>query len=166
MRMRRSHVAVLLLALSFTANASQLVRFSSGRASVPLPAAFHAIVKGDSVVATFGADGDHTLALTLLANMSKPGGANNLALDFVRAEGAKRGANVLSDGERTTFSEPGAKETRDGKVFQAMHWQVGVGNCVFVMTLIAPLPMSKELDEFLGDPLNTIVNELSCSAPQ
>ena len=33
------------------------------------------------------------------------------------------------------------------------------------MTLTAPLPLSKELDEFLGAPLNTVVNKLSCLAP-
>jgi hypothetical protein len=46
-----------------------------------------------------------------------------------------------------------------------MHWQMGVGNCAFTMTLTAPLPMSQELDAFLGEPLNTIVNKISCAAP-
>jgi hypothetical protein len=148
-----------------TANASQVVRFSSDRASVPLPESFRVVVTGDDVVATFGADGDHTLEISLLAALSKPGAADNLALAFVKAQGEKKGANVLTDGERATFSEPGAKEKRGGKTYQAMHWQVGVGNCVFTMTLTAPLPMSNELDEFLGEPLNTIVNKLSCVTP-
>ena len=86
-------------------------------------------------------------------------------MDFVKAQAKKRGVDVQSDGERAVLTEPGVKESRGGKVFQSMHWQIGVGNCVFTMTLTAPLPMSKELDEFLGAPLHSIVNELSCSAP-
>jgi len=160
------YFAVFLLSgLSMMANASQVIRFSSDRASVLLPESFRVVVNGDDVVATFGADGDHTLELSLMAALSKADGPGNLALAFVKAQGEKRGAKVLTDGERATFSEAGEQHKRDGKVFQAMHWQIGVGNCVFTMTLTAPLPMSKELDEFLGAPLNTIVNKLSCSAP-
>jgi hypothetical protein len=165
MKLHRYFAAACLTGLSMLATASQTVRFSSDRASVPLPESFRVVVTGDDVVATFGADGDHKLELSLLAALSKPGGARNLALDFVTAQGEKKGAKVLTDGERATFSEAGGKESRGGRTFQAMHWQIGVGNCVFTMTLTAPLPMSKELDEFLGDPLNTIVNELTCSAP-
>jgi hypothetical protein len=165
MKSRRSFAASLLLGFALMANASQMVRFSSGRASVPLPESFRVAVTGDNVVATFGADADHTLELSLLADLSKAGGAGNLGLGFVKAQGEKKRAKVLTDGERATFSEVGAQEKRGGKTYQAMHWQIGVGNCVFTMTLTAPLPMSKELDTFLGEPLNTIVNKLSCSAP-
>ena len=165
MKLTRYVVAAFLTGTSLMAGASQIVRFSSDRASVPFPESFRVVVKGDDVVATFGAHGDHKLELSLLAALSAPGGSRSLALDFVKAQGEKKGANVLTDGERATFSEAGGKESRGGKTFQAMHWQIGVGNCVFTMTLTAPLPMSKELDEFLGEPLNTIVNKLSCSAP-
>ena len=156
---------LLLLGISMAATASQIIRFSSGRASVPLPESFRVVVSGDDLAAKFGPNGDHELEVSLLADLSKPGGSQKLALEFVKAQAKKRGAKVQADGERAVFSEPGPKEARDGKTFQAMHWQIGVANCVFTMTLTAPLPMSKELDEFLGDPLNAIVNELSCSAP-
>jgi len=165
MNSHRYFAAVLLLAVAMVANASQVIRFSSDRASVPLPESFRVVVTGDSVKATFGADGDHTLELSLLAALSKPGGATDLGLGFVKSQGEKKGAKVMTDGERAAFSEAGAKVKRGGKTYQAMHWQIGVGNCVFTMTLTAPLPMSRELDAFLGEPLNTIVNELSCSAP-
>ena len=148
-----------------TVSASQVIRFSSGRASVPLPDSFQVVVSGDDIAATFGPNGDHKLEVSLLADLSKPGASQTLALEFVKTQARKRSAKVQTDGERAVFSEPGAKETRDGRTYQAMHWQIGVANCVFTMTLTAPLPMSKELDEFLGGPLNAIVNELSCSAP-
>jgi hypothetical protein len=164
MILQRCLAVFLLLGASLVANASQVIRFSSDRASVPLPESFRVVITGDDVVATFGENSDHTVEISLLAALSKPGGAQDLALAFVKAQGEKKGANVLTDGERATFSEPGAKQKRGSKVYQAMHWQIGVGNCVFTMTLTAPLPMSKELDDFLGEPLNTIVNKLSCGA--
>ena len=146
-------------------SASQVIRFSSGRASVPLPESFRVVVTGDNVVATFGANADHTLELSLLAALSKPGGAADLGVEFVKTQGAKKGVKVMTDGERATFSEAGAQEKRGGKTYQSMHWQIGLGNCVFTMTLTAPLPMSEELDAFLGEPLDTIVNKVACNAP-
>jgi hypothetical protein len=165
MKAHYSFAAFLLLGISMAATASQDIRFASGRATVPLPESFKVEVTGNDVAAKFGAERDHTLELSLLADLTKPGSPKNLALDFIKSQAAKRGAKVETDGERAVFSEPGTKENRGGTIFQSMHWQIGVGNCVFTMTLTAPLPMSKELDEFLGAPLNTLVNKLSCSAP-
>jgi hypothetical protein len=144
--------------------ASQVVKFASDRASVPFPQSFKMVTSDDGVVATFGQDSDHTVELTLLGVIPKEGGRRDLAVDFIQSQGKKKGAKVSSDGERAVFSEAGEQHRKDGKVFQAMHWQIGVDNCVFTMTLTAPLPMSKELDQFLGEPLNAIVNGLSCSA--
>ena len=105
MKLHRYFSVGLLSAFSMTVNASQVIRFSSDRASVPLPDSFRVEVAGDDVVATFGPDGDHTLEITLLASLSNPGGSRNLALGFVKSQGEKKGAKVLTDGERATFSE-------------------------------------------------------------
>ena len=162
MNASRFFAALVLLGISMTASATQIIRFSSGRATVPLPDSFRVEVSGNDLTATFGPAADHTLEISFLADLTKPGASKVLALEFVKAQAKKRGAKVQTDDERAVFSEPGAKESRDGKTYQAMHWQIGVGNCVFTMTLTAPLPMSKELDDFLGDPLNAILNKLSC----
>ena len=146
------------------ASATQVVTFAAERAPVPLPDAFRVSTSNDGLVATFGPGSDHTVELSLLGVLPGTGEPRARAIDFIQSQGKKKGAKVSSDGERAVFSEPGEQRQHDGKVFQAMHWQIGVGNCVFTMTLTAPLPMSKELDEFLGEPLNAIVNGLSCSA--
>jgi len=157
------YLILLLLGVSAVANASQLVRFASGRASVPLPESFRVVVSGDDLVATFGPEKDHKVEISLVAALDEKGGAKDLALLFIGEQAKKRGAKVNSDGERAVFSEAGDQWKEGGKVFQAMHWQLGVGNCVFTVTLTAPLPMSKELDIFLGEPLNEIVNGLACA---
>jgi hypothetical protein len=158
-------LAVLLLSgVSAMSIASQIVSFASGRASVPFPESFKVVTSDDGLVATFGGESDHIVELSLLGVLPKAGGKPNQAVDFIHSQGKKKGAQVSSDGERAVFSEPGAQHRKDGKVFQAMHWQIGVGNCIFTMTLTAPLPMSKELDAFLGEPLNAVVNKLSCAS--
>ena len=115
--------AFLLSGITMMAHASQVIRFSSDRASVLLPESFRVEVTGDDVVATFGADGDHTLELSLLAALTNPDGADDLSLAFVKAQGEKRGAKVLTDGERASFLEAGAQEKRGSKTYQAMHWK-------------------------------------------
>lgn len=157
------YLILLLLGVSAVANASQLVRFASGRASVPLPESFRVVVSGDDLVATFGPEKDHKVEISLVAALDEKGGAKDLALLFIGEQAKKRGAKVNSDGERAVFSEAGDQWKEGDKVFQAMHWQLGVGTCVFTVTLTAPLPMSKELDVFLGEPLNEIVNGLACT---
>ena len=77
--------AFLLSGITMMAHASQVIRFSSDRASVLLPESFRVEVTGDDVVATFGADGDHTLELSLLAALTNPDGADDLSLAFVEA---------------------------------------------------------------------------------
>ena len=158
------HVLTLLLAgAPLMSHASQMVTFASDRASVPLPDSFKVTKSGEGLIATFGPASDHTVELSLVGVIPK-GGSANQAIEFIESQAKKKGAKVTSDGTRAVFSERGEQNRQDGKVLQAMHWQIGVGNCVFTLTLTAPLPMSKELGEFLGDPLNTIVSELSCSA--
>jgi hypothetical protein len=147
------------------ASSFQEVTFAAGKAPVPLPDGFRVSTFGDGLIATFGTDADHTVELSLLGVLSKAGAPQAQAIAFIQSQGKKKGAKVSSDGERAVFSESGAQSRKGGKVYQAMHWQIGVGNCVFTMTLTAPLPMSQELDAFLGEPLNAIVNRLSCVAP-
>ena len=143
---------------------TQNVSFASGRATVPLPGKFLVTTAEDGLLATFGADGDHRLELTLLDTLSNAQGASDLAVGFVQAQGAKKGVKVSTANGRAVLMESGAQEGREGKTFQSAHWQIAVGNCLFTMTVTAPLPMSKELDAFLGEPLNALVQELSCAA--
>lgn len=158
-------VAALVLSGTFAMSAAaRTVSFASNRASVSVPDSFAVETSGQTLVATFGTQRDHTVEMTLLSVLTRPDATNDPAIAFVHAQAKRKGAKVSSDGRRAVFSEPGAQFQKDGKVFQTMHWQIGVDHCVFTMTLTAPLPMSPELDEFLGAPLNAIVNGVSCRA--
>ena len=155
--------AAMLLGGATVAMALQLSRFSSGHASAPLPDSFKVTARGEDLVATFGEDGDHMLELTLLKDLSGPGVPAGKAVAFVEMEGEKRGVDVKRDGNRAVLMEAGEQSRRKGKTFQAVHWQIAVDNCLFTMTVTAPLPMSKELDEFLGEPLNALMQGISCT---
>lgn len=159
--MNRRLIALSLVALTMPAFARPPVTFSDGHAVAPLPDSFEIRSADEDLVATFGAKGDHQLQLSLLKDLSSIGG-QNLAVNFVNVQGQKKGIKVASDGERAVLMEAGERTSKGGKDFQSAHWQIAVGNCLFTMTVTAPLPMSKELDAFLGDPLNDLVNGLAC----
>jgi len=164
MKTNRYLAALVLLVCAPLALAAQKVSFASGKATVPLPENFRVSTAGDDLVAIFGADGDHKLELTLLKDLSNAEGAKNRAVEFVEAQAEKKGLKILRSEGRATLMEAGAQEQRGGKTYQSVHWQIAVGNCLFTMTVTAPVPMSKELDAFLGDPLVAISNELACKA--
>lgn len=164
MRGHRYLAALVLLVCAPLALAAQKVSFASDKATVPLPESFRVSKAGDDLTAIFGVDGDHKLELTLLKDLSSAGGAKNRAVEFVASQAEKKGVKILRSEGRAVLMEAGAQEKRGEKTFQSVHWQIAVGNCLFTMTVTAPLPMSKELDAFLGDPLNAIGNEITCGA--
>jgi hypothetical protein len=100
----------------------------------------------------FGADPDHRLELTLVGRLSK-NTEQDLGVQFVIDQAEKKRKSVARSEHRAVLMD----------VAGVVHWQVGAGNCVFTVTLTAPLPMSKELDNFLNGPLNEIVDNVRCN---
>src|SRR5688572_2927252 len=90
----------LLSGVPCMAAATQVVPFAGERASVPLPDAFRVSTSNDGLIATFGAEFDHTVELSLLGVLSKSGGPQAQAIGFIQSQGKKKGAKVSSDGER------------------------------------------------------------------
>lgn len=157
--------AVLLIGTSVAAHATQVVSFASGKATAPLPDGFSISTSGDGLTATFGEQSDHTVELSLVGIIPDPDGTHAQALAFINQQGEKKGARVSRRDDRAMFGEAGSEQQRDGKVFKSMHVQVGVGNCVFVMTLTAPVPMSRDFEAFVDGPMIDLLNGVTCSAP-
>lgn len=151
---------VLAVDSTSDASATKVVQFAAGRATVPLPGSLSVTTSADGLAAVFGARKDHELELTLLQVM--PAGNDEIAAEFVEAQAKKKGLKVARFDDRAALMEAGGQEQRDGKTFQSAHWQIAVGRCLFTLTIVAPLPMSDELNDFLGAPLNQIVQELTC----
>ena len=153
----------LLTELASIAHAGEpLVTFASGRAEVILPDNFTVVSSDTSgLVATFGPKRDHKLELSLNDIESSLGSAD-LGEQFVRAQAEKKGRKLSLGAGRVVFMDP-AGDSKQGEVtMRVVHWQIGFGRSVVVMTLTAPVeqPMSPALQEFLGRYLNVLVASL------
>ena len=155
-------LGMTLLAVAAPSMAKSIVTFASGQASVPLPNSYHVTIEGDVLIATFGEERAHKLEITMLGALSSENGEGDLGATFVRDQGLKKSAKVSSAPGRAVLMEAGGDTQAEGKTFRIVHWQIGAGNCVFTLTVTAPLPLSSDLDEFLGGPLNEIINNVSC----
>ncbi len=161
--MRSTLVGVILSAMSLTVAANeQAVVFAGGKVEVALPASFKVTNRDDgSLLATFGPGESHRLELTL-HDHERAAGPPDLGQQFVRAQAEKKQRRVTEGAGKSVFMDP-AGDFLDGDVtMRVVHWQIGFGKSLVVMTLTAPVeqPMSRALSEFLGKPLNVLVRSL------
>lgn len=163
MRQTSIALAASLAALVSVSAAADNIVFASGKASVPLPGTFRVTTSDEGLIALFGDEGMHRLEISLAGNLSSDRGDDDLGAQFVRQQGAKRNARVSSAANRASFMESGGDQHAQGTTYRVVHWQIGAGNCVFTMTVTAPMPMSDDLNQFLGAPLNDIIGNIGCN---
>ena len=154
-------VALLLFGAA-VAVAAQAVRFASGRATMTFPDSFKVTTEGDELVAMFGENGDHKVDIRLLKG-SEPGMPADLAVGFVDRYAKEHSLKVIRIDNRAYLSEPGPQFSRDGREFQITYWMIAADNCMFAMAITAPLPKSKELDAFLGESLDGLIQGITCT---
>jgi hypothetical protein len=161
--MRSVLLGLILSALALTAAATeQTLVFAGGKVEVVLPASFNVTNRDDgSLLATFGPGGNHRVELTL-HDHEKTVGPPDLDQQFVRAQAEKKKRRVTEGSGKSVFMDP-AGDFRDGEAtMRVVHWQIGFGKSLVVMTLTAPVeqPMSSALSDFLGKQLNILVGSL------
>lgn len=137
---------------------SQLISFASNTATVDLPAGVTVENHVDNLKGKFGANQDHLIEISFLA---LPQNRDLTGVDFVKQQAEKKRVNIKETQGRVIFMEASGDSLRDGKTFRTVHWQIGVKEGAFVLTITAPVPMSKDFHEFLGAGLNQIVNTVS-----
>lgn len=155
-------ITVFAMLTSIAHAGEALVSFAGGRAEVILPDAFTVVSSDNSIlVVTFGPKGDHKLELSLNEIESSSGPAD-LGEQFVRAQAEKKGRKLSQGAGRVVFMDPAGDSKQGDVTMRVVHWQIGFGRSVVVMTLTAPVeqPMSSALQEFLGRPLNVLVTSL------
>jgi hypothetical protein len=163
MTMHYGLLLVVLLATPHAAASAQPVTFASEQATVPLPASYSVTLSGDGLTAVFGAEGDHKLELTLLGKLSNKD-EQDLGAQFIADQAEKKGKKIFRSKRRAVLMDVAGDHKSGERTYRVVHWQVGAGNCVFTMTLTAPVPMSQDLDDFLIGPLNEILNNVACKA--
>jgi hypothetical protein len=149
-------------ASALSPDGSRSVVFGDGSARVVLPVEMKVMSSERELNAQFGAAGDHLLELSY--NPSPPG-TNVDGREFVRAQAASKSAELKSGSDRVLFIDPAGDIERAGKTFRVVHWQIGVREGVFVLTMTAPVPMSAELDAFLGEGLSMVINSVAAVGP-
>lgn len=150
----------VLVACIGDVEAQRVVTFARGAMEVVLPETFIVTERNDgSLRAVFGSAGDHRLELTAHEAPSAAK-ARDAGEEFVRAEAKKKDLVFFELPGKVVFMEP-RPDTKDGdKAYRAAYWQIGFGNTVVVMTLTGPAQLSPELSQFLGKPLNDVINSL------
>lgn len=157
------------LAISLSSSAAEpevhgygLTTFQEGSAQVLLPSEMEVASSSTGLRATFGSNRDHILELSF---NPLPAGTKADGRDFVRAAAAAKNAQLKTASDRVLFMDPAGELEREGKTFRVVHWQIGVAEGVFVLTVTAPMPMSPDLYDFLGEGLQTVVNSAAAVGP-
>ena len=155
-------ISLGLQASALNPDGSSPVVFGNGSAQVVLPREMNVISSESELHAQFGAANDHLLELSF--NPSPPGIEVD-GREFVRAQAVSKSAELKSGSDRVLFMDPAGDIERAGKTYRVVHWQIGVREGVFVLTVTAPVPMSAELDDFLGKGLPMVVNSVGVVGP-
>lgn len=153
-------VAATTLFASPAAAGLQTVQFAANKVEVSVPEDFVLVGKSSGGVAfVFGTGKDHKLELSLneITDVDVPA---NVGETFVRAQAQKKGLKLHESRDRVVFMEPRGDFKDGDKTMRVVHWQIGFGRAVVVMTVSAPMPMGETLKEFLGAPLNKTINSL------
>jgi len=139
--------------------------FDNGKAKVELPNSLSISTEPDgSLIAMFGKSGDHKLEIT---HNVVPGAAadSDAGFKFVKDQAIKKGLKAKELNGKTVLMQTGGEIKKEGVTYRIVHWQIGVGRSVFVVTITAPMPMSSDLNNFLGIPLNDLIQSISASGP-
>ncbi|TNJ32973.1 hypothetical protein [Arenimonas terrae] len=160
-------LVALIVSLSTPASASETdsngpTVFQEGSAQAVLPSDMEVTSVSSGLRAVFGSSKDHTLELSFSRS---PPGTSADGREFVRAAAVAKAAQLKTATDRVLFMDPAGDLEREGKTFRIVHWQIGVQEGVFVLTVTAPMPMSPELDDFLGAGLQTMVNSVAAVDP-
>lgn len=114
-------------------------KFAGGKAKVLLPPKFTVDERGNGVIEahTEGTNGELHLFFEL-HQAPNASGMKDAAEGFVRASAKKKNLEVREIPGKVFIMESGRESVVHGAPVRTMHWQVGFGNNLLVMTLSAP----------------------------
>lgn len=161
--MTRATLCFFLLFYTSFSMASNVVLFADGKALVPLSNQLTLKIKAGEILAFFGPEKDHKLEISLSGSL--PQKADSSAVDFVVEQANKKALKAKISDKRAVLMEPAGDVKIDNKIFRVVHWMIGENSCVFTMTITAPVPMTDELNQFLGEPLKEIIDKVACKLP-
>jgi hypothetical protein len=142
--------------------ASQIVTFSEGKGQIAVPNGYEV---------SFGEGGDLQLlemtakelrVYATFHDLNGPHGIENVGEHVVLSHAQKNGLQLMPMGDRIALVESGKLTIADGEVFGNIHWQIGFGNHLVVLSATFPQHSGKtpELELFLSSHWEEMVRSL------
>jgi hypothetical protein len=158
--LRRLAFAMLVLPLS--ASAQQVMKFGAGAGEVTIPNHYVAVDDKDaSLVVQSRPEGNVRLYFDLhkldaAVRVKNPGEA------AVREQAQKKNKEIRQRGNKLTFFDPSPPGVVEGRTMLYMHWQIGFGKTVVVMSAHVPRDAQDQPDvkRFLSGDIESIIDSL------
>jgi hypothetical protein len=157
--------AVLLsgLLVLFAANAiAKTVMKFGGGAEVTIPSHYAKVEEGDaSLVVVSRPEGNvrlffHLHKLDAAMRVPRPGEA------MVREQAEAKKKELKRRGNKFAFFDPGPPSEKDGRTFLNLHWQIGFGKTLVVMSAYIPRDARDQPDvkRFLSGDIESMIDSL------
>jgi hypothetical protein len=158
--------AVLLsgLLVLFAANAcaKTVMKFGGGAAQVTIPLHYAKVEDGDaSLVVVSRPEGNvrlffHLHKLDAAMRVPRPGEA------MVREQAEAKKKELKRRGNKLAFFDPGPTSTKEGRTFLNLHWQIGFGKTLVVMSAYIPKDARDQPDvkRFLSGDIEAMIDSL------
>lgn len=152
----------LLLIFAANAGAKTVTKFGDGAAQVTIPSHYAKVEEGhDVLVVVSRPEGNvrlyfHLHKLDAALRVPRPGEA------MVREQAEAKKKELKRRGNKFAFFDPGPTSEKDGRTFLNLHWQIGFGNTLVVMSAYIPkdardLP---DVKRFLSGDIESMIDSL------
>lgn len=152
----------LLLALPSIASAQQVLKFADGAGEVRIPNHYaRAEDKDASLVVVSRPEGNVRLYFDLhkldaAVRVKNPGEA------IVREQAQKKNKEIIQRGNRVAFFDPSPAGAENGRTILYLHWQIGFGKTMVVMSAHVPQDArdAPDVKRFLSGDIESIIDSL------
>ena len=152
----------LLLIFAANAGAKTVTKFGDGAAQVTIPSHYAKVEEGHEVLVVVSRpEGNvrlyfHLHKLDAALRVPRPGEA------MVREQAEAKKKELKRRGNKFAFFDPGPTSEKDGRTFLNLHWQIGFGNTLVVMSAYIPkdardLP---DVKRFLSGDIESMIDSL------
>jgi hypothetical protein len=159
---RTASLSGLLLLVAANAFAQTVMKFGDGAAQVTVPSHYAKLEeKDDSVAIVSRPEGNvrlyfHLHKLDPEMRVPRPGEA------MVREQAKAKNKELKRRGNKLAFFDPGPTSAKDGRTYLNLHWQIGFGRTLVVMSAYIPKDARDQPDvkRFLSGDVESMVDSL------
>jgi hypothetical protein len=154
--------AALLVALSASVYGQTVMKFGGGAGEVTIPAHYQkAEDKGASLVVVSKPEGNVRLYFDLheldaATRVANPGEA------FIREQAQAKQKEVKKRGNKVAFFDPSPPGIKEGRTILYLHWQIGFGKTLVVMSAHVPKDArdAPDVKRFLSGDIEAMIDSL------